>query len=76
MGILTQQQGDKYVISSDSTAAEAPSKRPPRGKPFASYEVWTGETWSPAGADATIFDSLDDADQYVKDNLALLCARR
>ena len=29
MGILTQQQGDKYVISSDYNAAEAPSKRPP-----------------------------------------------
>ncbi len=75
MGILTQQQGTKYVISSDSSAAEAPTKRR-RGKPFATYEVWTGETWSAAGADATIFESLDDADRYVKENYARLSGKR
>ena len=46
------------------------TKRPPKGKPFASYEVWTGEMWSAASGDATIFDSLGDADQYVKENYA------
>jgi hypothetical protein len=76
MGILTQQIGEKYVISSDLTAAEAPSKRPPRSKPFASYEVWTGESWSASGADATIFNSLDAADQYVKEHYAQLSAKR
>jgi hypothetical protein len=76
MGILTQQQGAKYVISSDRSSADAPTNRPPRGKPFATYEVWTGQSWSTAGADATIFDSLVDADLYVKENYALLSGKR
>jgi hypothetical protein len=76
MGILTQQQGSKYVISSDQASADAPSKRPPKGKPMATYEVWTGETWSASGTDATIFNSLDAADQYVKENYARLSAKR
>ena len=75
MGILTQQQGTKYVISSDRNSADAPTKHPPRGKPFATYEVWTGSTWSTAGSDATIFDSLNAADLYVKENYARLCAK-
>jgi hypothetical protein len=73
---LTQQQGAKYVISSDRSSADAPTNRPPRGKPFATYEVWTGASWSTAGADATIFDSLVDADLYVKENYALLSGKR
>ncbi|HEX4145654.1 MAG TPA: hypothetical protein VHY91_19265 [Pirellulales bacterium] len=76
MGILTQQQGAKYVISSDRSQADAPTNRPPRGKPFATYEVWTGETWSVAVNDATFFDSLVDADQYVKDNYTRLSGKR
>jgi hypothetical protein len=76
MGILTQQLGTKYVISSDRSTADAPTNRPPRGKPFANYEVWTGAAWSTATTDATFFDSLVDADQYVKDNYALLSGKR
>ena len=76
MGILTQQQGAKYVISSDRSAADAPTNRPPRGKPFATYEVWTGATWSAAVADATMFDSLVAADLYVKENYSLLSGKR
>jgi len=76
MGILTQQQGAKYVISSDRSSADAPTNRPPRGKPFAAYEVWTGVTWSTVMTDATNFDSLVDADLYVKENYALLSGKR
>lgn len=68
MGILTLQQDGKYVISSDRSMTDAPVNRPPKGKPSPDYEVWTGNAWSLLKADAMTFDTLDDADEYVKAN--------
>ncbi len=68
MGILTLQQDGKYVISSDRCVTDAPVSRPPKGKPSGDYQVWTGDCWSLVKADATAFDTLDDADEYVKAN--------
>jgi hypothetical protein len=66
MGILTRKQGEQFVISSDHTAGVA-STRPPR-RLSESYQVWTGSVWSLSTAEALTFESLDDADEYVRTN--------
>jgi hypothetical protein len=68
MGILTLQQDGKYVISSDRGITDAPVSRPPKGKLSGDYQVWTGDKWSLVKTDATTFDTLDEADEYVKAN--------
>jgi hypothetical protein len=68
MGILTLQQDGKYIISSDRSITDAPVGRPPKGKPPGDYQVWTGDKWSLVKTDATTFDTLDEADEYVKAN--------
>jgi hypothetical protein len=68
MGILTVQQGTRFVISSDRSMADAPVNRPPKGKPSGDYQVWTGDTWSLVKTDAMTFGTLDQADEYVKAN--------
>jgi hypothetical protein len=68
MGILTLEQGGKYVISSDRSMTDAPVNRPPKGKPTGDFEVWTGNSWSLQKSDAMTFGSLDEADEYVKAN--------
>jgi hypothetical protein len=68
MGILTLAQDGKYVISSDRDMGDAPVNRPPKGKPSANYQVWSGEAWSAVLSDATTFSTLDEADEYVRAN--------
>jgi hypothetical protein len=68
MGILTVQQGTRFVISSDRSMTDAPINRPPKGKPSGDYQVWTGDTWSLVKTDAMTFGTLDQADEYVKAN--------
>jgi len=75
MGILTLQQGGKYVISSDRSSTDAPVSRPPKARLAGDYRVWTGDAWSLVKTDAMTFDSLDDADEYVKANYARLSGR-
>jgi hypothetical protein len=70
MGILTRRQGTHFVISSDHTA-EASNKRAPRHLAN-DYQVWTGKRWSANMTDAMNFESLDDADEYVRANYALV----
>lgn len=48
---------------------EAPVKRPPKFRLSQNeYRVWTGNAWSLVKAQAILFDSMDDADEYVKEN--------
>jgi hypothetical protein len=68
MGILTLQQDGKYVISSDRRMTDAPVNRPPKGKAYDAYEVWTGTSWSSTKSEAMTFITLDEADEYVKTN--------
>jgi len=75
MGILTLQQGEEYVITSDCSSTDVPSKRAPKRGPSASYQVWTGDTWSPAKTDAMSFGTLDEADEYVRANYRRLSSR-
>jgi hypothetical protein len=68
MGILTRKQGTGYVIGSDRCATDAPTGRPPKAPLSESIAVWTGESWSAVMTEAMIFDTLDDADEYVRAN--------
>lgn len=68
MGIQTLRQGGDYVISSDRGMADAPTNRPPKGKPATDYYVWTGDAWSSVKTDAMTFATLDAADDHVKAN--------
>jgi hypothetical protein len=74
MGILTRQQGVKYVISSDQVSGDVVTKRAPRLRANI-YEVWTGTAWSANLGDAMNFDTLDDADEYVRLNYARVSVR-
>ena len=67
MGILTRRQGTKFVISSDRDLNEQGNKRAPRIQSDV-YQVWTGNEWSTNQSDALSFDSLDNADEYVRAN--------
>lgn len=71
MGILTRKQDERFVVSSDHASRGATSRRAPRhlNEP---YQVWTGLNWSPNVTEAVGFDSLDDADEYVRANYAKL----
>jgi hypothetical protein len=73
MGILTRQQDDVFVITSDRAAAAAPTTRAP-ARLMEAYEVWTGTSWSTSRVDAITFASLDAADEYVRANFAKVTA--
>jgi hypothetical protein len=70
MGILTRKQGTGFVIGSDRNATDAPTTRPPKGRLSDSIAVWTGGTWSAVMTDAMTFETLDDADEYVRVNFS------
>ncbi len=72
MGILTRQEGARYLINSDCSAADAPTRRPPKIRPADSLAVWTGQSWSALNTEAMTFETLDDADEYVKANFSKL----
>jgi hypothetical protein len=74
MGILTRQHGVKFVISSDLVPGAAMAKKAPRLRPD-TYEVWTGAGWSASVEDAIGFDSLDEADEYVRANYSKISAK-
>jgi hypothetical protein len=67
MGILTRQQGDVFVITSDRPSDASPTMRAP-ARMSEVYEVWTGVRWSTNRADAIGFSSLDEADEYIRAN--------
>jgi hypothetical protein len=73
MGILTRQQGDVYVISSDRLSTEL-STRKAAARLSENYAVWTGTAWSDHHNEAIGFASLADADEYVRANFAKITA--
>jgi hypothetical protein len=70
MGILTRKQGTDYVIASDRSVTDAPTSRPPKMRSSDSLAVWTGESWTAVMTEAMTFDTLDDADEYVRANFS------
>ena len=73
MGILTRQQGDVFVITSDRSSDAAPTTRAP-ARLTDIYQVWTGARWSISKTDAISFASLAEADEYVRANSAKVTA--
>jgi len=69
MGIMTRQFGEEFVITSDCDPLQAPTKLAAK-KVSGVYHVWTGNAWSPVVAEAKAFDTLDKADEYIKENYA------
>ncbi len=65
MGILTRKQDERFVITSDLTDPLVKAKRAPN-RLNDSYLVWTGSNWSLNNSEAHFFDSMDDADEYVR----------
>ena len=74
MGFMTRQQGVTYVITSDHVVGETDRKRAPRFRSDL-FHVWTGAAWSTTGEEAISFNSLDEADEYVRANYATLSAK-
>ncbi len=70
MGFLTRKQGPGFVIGSDRSVTDAPTNRPPKLCPTDSLVVWTGKGWSDQTMEALSFDTLDDADEYVRANFS------
>ncbi len=73
MGIMTRQQGDTFVITSDRAFGASPTARAPT-RLTEVYEVWTGTCWSATREEAISFHSLDAADEYVRANYAKVSA--
>jgi len=72
MGILTRKQGERFVVSSDRAGSGATNHAPRNLKD--PYQVWTGFDWSSNVDAAVFFQSLDDADEYVRVNFPKLMA--
>ena len=67
MGVMTRDQGEGFVITSDRILGEAKSVRAAK-KMSSTYLVWTGETWSSVMADAKTFATQEAADDYLRAN--------
>jgi hypothetical protein len=75
MGIMSRKQGNDFVITSDCNPQATPIKRAPR-KVSREYHVWTGIAWSTASGEAKTFDTLDDADEYIRSHFAQITGQR
>jgi len=73
MGILARTQGDQYIITSDRSSDGSPSNRIQK-RLSDTYQVWTGDKWSTVMTEAKTFKTMDDADEYVRANYALVMA--
>ena len=75
MGMMPMQQGNDFVIASDSDPHTAAPNRAPKRMATAPY-MWTGSAWSMTATDAKTFFSAEDADEYVRAHYAQLTAAR
>ena len=67
MGVMSRDQGDVFVVTSDRILGEAKSLRAAK-KMSNTYLVWTGESWSAVMADAKTFETQEAADDYIRAN--------
>ncbi|MBL9091569.1 MAG: hypothetical protein JNL96_10115 [Planctomycetaceae bacterium] len=72
MGILARPLGDLFVVTSDRTLGEAPTKTAPKRAIVDNFQIWTGERWSPIPTEAKTFYSLDRADDYIREHISQL----
>ena len=71
MGIMTRKRGEKFLITSDRSLNDTPSKRAPK-RLSNDCLFWAGDAWSVTQSDGVVFDTLDEADEYVKANYTRL----
>lgn len=65
---MPRKSGENFIITSDRTAGELPSKQAPK-KPLPEvFQVWTGDGWSGTMGDATLFTAIEGADDYIRAN--------
>lgn len=72
MGVMAREQDELYVITSDRKLGDSPSKIAPKRPNQDDYQVWTGDQWSVARTDAMTFGEIEEADEYIKENLRRL----
>ncbi len=68
MGVMAREQGELYVITSDRTLGDSPTKIAPKKPKDGVYRVWTGDNWSTITTDAITFEAIEEADEYIKEN--------
>ena len=68
MGVMAREQDELYVITSDRTSGDSPSKIAPKKTKDGVYRVWTGDKWSTISTDAMTFEAIEEADDYIKEN--------
>ncbi len=68
MGVMAREQGELYVITSDRTLGDSPSKTAPKTPNDRVYQVWTGAKWSTITTDAKTFVAIEEADEYIREN--------
>ncbi len=68
MGVMAREQGELYVITSDRTSGDSPSKIAPKRPSDGVYQVWTGDQWSTIATDAITFAAIEEADEYIRTN--------
>ncbi|TWU40601.1 hypothetical protein [Novipirellula artificiosorum] len=68
MGVMAREQGKFYVITSDRTLGDSPSKSAPKRSHDGVYQVWTGDKWSTINTDAITFEAIEEADEYIRKN--------
>jgi hypothetical protein len=67
MGVMTRDQGNIFVITSDRILGEAKNARAAK-KMSGTYLVWTGDSWSSVMTDAKTFETEEAADDYIRAN--------
>lgn len=67
MGVMTRNQGEIFVITSDRILGEAKNAHAAK-KLSSTYLVWTGDTWSSVKTEAKTFETVDAADEYIRAN--------
>jgi hypothetical protein len=68
MGVMAREQSGLFVITSDRTLGDSPSKTAPKKPRDDVYQVWTGDKWSTITSDAKTFDAIEEADDYIREN--------
>ena len=76
MGVMPRKSGEHFIITSDRSAGELPSKSAPKKRMDDDVlQVWTGSGWSTSHAAAAVFSGLDAADDYIRANFDRVMSR-
>ena len=74
MGVRPRKSGEEFIITSDRVAGELSSNNIPKKQRPEVFQVWSGNGWSATITDATLFTTIDVADEYIRANYARVMA--